>query len=380
MDALRASTMFLLVPVHAAGMLASNGNPGDWAVAIFWCIHVFRLPLFFAMSGFFLTLLLRRQGLEETLRNRTTRIVAPLAIGLVTVVPLFFATAELTGVVIPGAGAIEGGAFRFEPAFLWFVWYLLILDGIAISLYLLAPGALASAGRGMRTLLSRPALGIPILAALTAATIWSLPDWTAVPQGSSFVPDLPTLAYNSIFFAFGATLCAHRPLISSARDNAWRWTVCAAVAVVPAALLFAFHEHPFAGQFGVHAAGLWVYAVATWASLFALVGLATRYLNTYRPRLRYLADSSYWIYLSHLPAMVLLVALVGTSSLAGSPLAARFVLVTTGALAFSLLTYPLLVRYTVIGRVLNGPRARPDTRLAPKPTPVVLSGSAGAAR
>ena len=35
--------------------------------AVYWCIHVFRLPLFFAMSGFFLTLLLSARAWKKPL-------------------------------------------------------------------------------------------------------------------------------------------------------------------------------------------------------------------------------------------------------------------------------------------------------------------------
>ena len=87
----------------------------------------------------------------------------------------------------------------------------------------------------------------------------------------------------------------------------------------------------------------------------ALIGLATRYLGDPRPRIRYLADSAYWIYLSHLPPMVLIVALLGMTELGTAP---AFALATVGALAFSLITYPLLIRYTVIGTVLSGKRTR----------------------
>jgi peptidoglycan/LPS O-acetylase OafA/YrhL len=90
-----------------------------------------------------------------------------------------------------------------------------------------------------------------------------------------------------------------------------------------------------------------------------------------------MADSSYWIYLSHLPAMVLVVALVGVSTLGTAP---AFLLVTAASLTFSLLTYPLFVRYTVIGRTLNGPRARrPKRHGRVRPAPM-FSPSASATR
>jgi len=109
-----------------------------------------------------------------------------------------------------------------------------------------------------------------------------------------------------------------------------------------------------------------IYSIATWTTLLALVGLANRYLTRPRPRLRYLADSSYWIYLSHMPAMVLIIGLLSTWSLGTGP---TFFLITAAAMAFSLLTYPLFVRYTAIGWLLNGRRTRPSRRTdAPPPT------------
>ncbi len=121
----------------------------------------------------------------------------------------------------------------------------------------------------------------------------------------------------------------------------------------------------------MHGAALLIYAIATWASLLALVGLATRYLHRSSPRLRYLADASYWIYLSHMPLMVPVIALLAATSL-GVPL--QFTIVTAASLALSLITYALCVRYTVIGRALNGPRSRPVRRKeGQKP---VLVGSA----
>ena len=85
-----------------------------------------------------------------------------------------------------------------------------------------------------------------------------------------------------------------------------------------------------------------------------------------------MADASYWIYLSHMPVVVLLVALLGTTTLGTAP---QFVLVTVGALAASLLTYPVLVRYTVVGRLLNGRRSR--RRRRPVPVEPALRGVPG---
>jgi fucose 4-O-acetylase-like acetyltransferase len=375
MDALRASTMLLLVPAHAAAIVSQNGHAGAWATAIYWLVHVFRLPLFFAMSGFFLSLLLTRKGLSETARNRTLRIAVPLVIALLTLVPLSIFVARATGtVLVIHQGVPTGSPFTFEPQFLWFLWYLLIIDCAAIAVYLAAPRFLRLAGDRFRTMIARPGWGILLLALPTVLALWPAQAWTAAPAVDTFVPELPVLAYYALFFGLGATLCAHRELVVLAGCNAWRWVACALAATLLAALLFTLHN---SGAYGtradVHAAALLIYAIATWSSLLALVGLADRYLNRPRPALRYMADASYWIYLSHMPAVVLLVALVGATTLGTAP---QFALVTVGALAFSLLTYPLLVRYTVIGRLLNGRRRRSRRSRAVTSKPA-LRGAAG---
>jgi peptidoglycan/LPS O-acetylase OafA/YrhL len=358
MDALRASTMLLLVPVHAATLLSLNGHDGAWAVAVFWLVHVFRLPLFFAMSGFFLTLLLSRKGLRETTRNRTLRIVVPLAVGLVTLVPLMFLASQATGTVVTGDGEItDGSPFTFQPSFLWFLWYLLILDGAAIALFLLAPRWVRKAGIVMGSAIANPLLGIGLLAVPTALALWSQATWTAEPGTTSWVPEPSVLVYYALFFGLGATLSAGRDLVTAIGQNAGKWGICALVSIIPAAALFTLHNSPaYASRPEVHAIALLIYAIATWTSLLALVGLADRYINRPHPALRYLADSSYWIYLSHLPAMVLIIALITATKLGTAP---QFAIVTAGSLAVSLVTYALFVRYTMIGHVLNGPRQRP---------------------
>ncbi|HEU4944217.1 MAG TPA: acyltransferase family protein, partial [Solirubrobacterales bacterium] len=245
--------------------------------------------------------------------------------------------------------------------------YLLIVDGVAISFYLGAPRLLRAVGARFRHLLARP-LGILLLAVPTAIAIWPEASWTVASPADSYVPDLPALAYYTLFFALGATLFAHRDLVTEASRNAWRWAGCAVATAVPAGLLFTFHNSAAYGSNpAIHGAALLIYAVATWTSLIALVGLADRYLNRPRPALRWLADSSYWIYLSHMPAMVLIAALAGAMALGTAP---QFVLLTAFSLAFSILTYPLFVRYTAIGRVLNGPRERRRPRLLSRLRPL----------
>jgi glucans biosynthesis protein C len=371
MDALRAAAMLLIVPVHAASLLAVNGHSGAWATAVSWPIHLFRVPLFFAMSGFFLTLTLTRKGFGQATCNRLVRIAVPLAVGLVTLVPLTVLLARATGVLLsPGASPVAD-PLEVEPSYLWFLWYLLIIDGVAAALFLFGRGLLRAAGRRFRVLIDRPLGGILLLAAPTALALWPAPVWTTgAPATDTFIPEPALLVYYALFFGLGATLCANRDLITGLGRGAWRWSACAAAAILPAAALFALHNSAAGTQPLVRAASLLLYAIATWTSLLALVGLAHRYMNRPHPAIRYVADSAYWIYLSHMPTLVWLLGLTGATALT---VGTRFALVTAGTLALSMLTYALFVRYTAIGRVLNGARERRGA-LATEPS---LRGAAG---
>lgn len=96
LDALRGFAMLLGVGLHAAlaffpalwwvqDRTSTLDGPYD---EFLWAVHGFRMPLFFLMSGFFTAMLWRRRGLRSLLSHRLRRVALPLAIGLVTLVPV----------------------------------------------------------------------------------------------------------------------------------------------------------------------------------------------------------------------------------------------------------------------------------------------------
>ena len=71
--------------------------------------------------------------------------------------------------------------------------------------------------------------------------------------------------------------------------------------------------------------------------------------------MRYISDSSYWLYLAHLPLVILAQWLVRDLPVPAIIKFAGIVIVTSGIL---LLTYEYCIRYTFIGSALNGPKKR----------------------
>jgi peptidoglycan/LPS O-acetylase OafA/YrhL len=94
LDALRAFAMLLGIALHAA--LSFAGGP--WMVQdsrtsgafhlLISAVHGFRMPLFFLLSGFFTAMLWRRRGLRSVISHRLKRVLLPLLLGSVTILPV----------------------------------------------------------------------------------------------------------------------------------------------------------------------------------------------------------------------------------------------------------------------------------------------------
>ena len=116
LDALRAFAMLLGIVLHAALAFI----PGAWAVSdasvegdgtpyaiLVTAIHGFRMPVFFLMSGFFTAMLWRQRGLQALVTHRARRILLPLVIAMIVVIPLTWAA---WGYAESASEAVDDGA------------------------------------------------------------------------------------------------------------------------------------------------------------------------------------------------------------------------------------------------------------------------------
>lgn len=371
LDALRALTMLLILAAHALVVVGLRGGMNDVEATIYWLIHVFRLPLFFLVAGFFAALVVNTRGTGSFLRNRVVRIGIPFAVCLVAVVPLI--TLEVQALSEhPHRGGVTGLAVftDLHPSFLWFLWYLALLYAGA----LLARVALAATPTLERRLVrAGPLLGhwsAPLLlAAPTALCLYWQPSWLAPAPSESFEPQLDLLAYYAIFFAAGWLLFATPGLRETIERGHLRYLAMAAVALPPALALYLLQSEPAIGTSkAFHALALLLLSISTWTLALGLLGLARRHGHAANPRLRYWTDAAYWIYLSHFVVMGALALAIAELPM---PEALRIALLTGLTLALIFPAYRLFVRHTAIGRVLHGPRPRPEKRKpgsAPRPS------------
>jgi hypothetical protein len=107
-----------------------------------------------------------------------------------------------------------------------------------------------------------------------------------------------------------------------------------------------------------------LYALAMWLLVFGFLGLFLYYFNYPSKAWRYIADSSYWLYLIHLPIVCGLQVIMAYWNLHWS---LKFPLLMFISLSIMFLSYHYLVRSTFIGATLNG-RKHPFTPLFRKTT------------
>lgn len=366
-----ATLSFLPSPPGAAVWMVMDNHRSLTLAATFHVLHIFRMTAFFLIAGFFAHMSFHRKGLRRFVGDRLKRIGVPLLVGW----PFLFAA--IIGVSIWAAKVMSHGAplppppaYPGFPAFplthLWFLYVLLLLYAVTLSLRGLVAlvdrgGHLrAACDRVVRALVSNP-LGFLVLAAPTAAALTLTPPWLRwfgiMTPDSSLVPNAG--AAVAFFTAFALGFLLHR---QSGLLEVWsrRWLANLALSVALTAGQFAItgvapEIHP-APQDGMTLLYAVLFTASVWTWTFAFIGMAMRFLPGYSAARRYIADSSYWLYLVHVPLVIALQVAVSALDWAW-PVKFAVILGVTFPVLFA--SYHLLVRYSVIGAILNGRRESP---------------------
>jgi glucans biosynthesis protein C len=162
------------------------------------------------------------------------------------------------------------------------------------------------------------------------------------PDG--FVPEWRILVAYIAPFAFGWLLYHSRDLLPRFERHVWIYLALA----VPAFFLYGLtspREHPYLKSAGN--------VLLCWLLIFVTLGLFLKYARRASARWRYMSDSSYWLYLMHMPVVVGLQVAFRPLPL---PAIAKIPLVLGVSVVILVATYDLFVRATWIGALLNGRR------------------------
>jgi glucan biosynthesis protein C len=370
-DSLRATMMLLGIYLHAVVAYSPSGGwpykqpeltgSLDHTLAL---IHVFRMPVFYVMAGFFAVLLYERRGFRLTLQNRVQRILVPFVVGWLIIFPVVVLLASSARIGLPATlERFASGAIleRLHPLHLWFLEYLLVLYGLAIVTgavirAAIPAAALDAANRTFRAVVGSHwaplVLAVPSFFALLPMRFAGFED----PPG--FIPVLRIVIAYAIPFAFGWLLYLNVDLVDTLRRRAWLYAGLALIPIVLYLRLVPIEPLPHL-PFAVRCA---IHSLALWLLILSIIGLFDRFLSRPNARMRYICDSSYFLYLAHMP--VLLVFQLLLLPLTISPLLKiAIALAATVAVLFAMYRYG--VRPTFVGVALNGRRY--PTGAAPAP-------------
>lgn len=202
------------------------------------------------------------------------------------------------------------------------------------------------------------ALAVRVGFAPSGRFLWWIPPLTLLPQvfmGTALGPDLwlgplpppHLLLYYGLFFWFGAGLFA-RDGMAMCMGVGWNFLLPFGLLILlPASFVL----------IGNRVMGTLVQCGYAWVVTLGVMGLFARYCSRLGYRAQWFSDSAYWMYLVHLP--LVLVMQIAVVPLPWPP-SLKFVLVMVAVTALLLASYRWLVRYTWIGTLLNGPRNPPQ--------------------
>ena len=380
LDATRAFALLLGIVFHAC--LSFMPIFMGWAVqdvstsplvAMFMTVsHSFRMETFFLLAGFFSHLTFHRKGAGEFVRSRVLRIAVPFVVGWFILHPLvvsgwIMGSASLRGDVDVWAGLLGGfqslstlPAGIFAGSHLWFLYYLAMITALVLAVR----GLLTTTGSRHAKMVRRADTAVAwlanspvsllILAVPTAATLWFMRFWGMDTPDQGLQPNIPVLVIYGGFFVLGWMLSRQRELISQfARLTPQRW-ILAGLGITAILLLGDIERDPGHPHYvAAHVAYAVSYALTMWSLVSLTIGVFKKLCQRPNAFIRYVADSSYWMYLVHLPVVVWLQVAVAELPLHWS---LKLAFVSTITIALSLFTYDLFVRSTFIGWVLNGRR------------------------
>lgn len=380
LDAVRAFALLLGVVFHASlsfmpmfiGWAVMDINTSGVVPLFVLVSHSFRLEVFFLIAGFFAHLSFHRQTRSSFLKSRLIRIGLPFVLFGFLLKPLIE-----TGWVI-GMNSYRGD-LQLLPSLtmayqnlmtnpfsalvgshLWFLYYLLVMT---LSVMLLRAGFGLSPRLSERMgkvcdaaldFLVSKKLALPVFIGPTVICLWFMGHWGVDTPDRSLSLHLPVFTLYFSFFGLG--WCLHRvPVLFRALTKlTWAKTGLMLLSIVACVLLSAYEAQYGLPQY------VWFklsfnlsYAVMMWALVLLFVGVCDRLFAKPNAVVRYLADSSYWMYLIHLPLVVFLQVVLSGVDLFWW---LKLVVIVGATVLISLVSYDAFVRSTLIGAMLNGKR------------------------
>ena len=363
LDWLRVGAFVILIGYHT-GMYfvpwpwsVKNHQTSDWLAWVMMFFNRWRLPLLFFISGAGTWFNLKRRGAGDFARERTRRLMLPLAFGMFVIVPpQIYIERILAGVHYASYFDFWRTDFTFVPYprgnlswhHLWFLPYIFTYSILGLPVFVLLRGRWGRAAvERLAGFADRP--GVIYLFAIPniLAAVLLGPHW---PVTNNLTADWANFTGSLFFFLWGFVICGSDRFLGLIEGRRREFLIAAAVSV---ALFYASRMADLFGAFS-NTERLWIFSIVdsffAWTMILALVGWSGVALNRDSHALRYANTAVYPFYIVHQTITVLLgYALLGW----GAPLVAKFPVLFAGTFVGSWMVYET-VRRTRSTRLLFG--------------------------
>jgi peptidoglycan/LPS O-acetylase OafA/YrhL len=134
----------------------------------------------------------------------------------------------------------------------------------------------------------------------------------------------------------------------------WGKVLLSITAIVTTVVMSSFEGNLAHSQYQLFKASfIFSYAIMMWLLISLTIGACKQLFKRTSKKVRYIADSAYWLYLIHLPLVIFL-----QIAFAELPFhwAIKLTSICAITLFISILLYDIFVRSTFIGTILNGRR------------------------
>ena len=241
LDALRAIMMLLGIVFHAGISYCVYDQGRTWPLKdpntthifmdfIIGYLHIFRMPIFFVVAGFFGALLFYDRSPVSLLKNRFKRVLLPFIVFVILLWPILGGSYMLTfqaftGETVPQTSdgfslvlLIPQSSFH-----LWFLQYLFMISFLAFGLGLVMkqiPQVTRNISLMMNRILENPILKIS-LTTIVIFLVLTLMNQEWVETTNYFTPNWKTLLFYSVFYFFGWCLFKSKDRLNTFKDYDW---------------------------------------------------------------------------------------------------------------------------------------------------------------
>lgn len=397
-DWLRTLVVLGIIPYHALVIFGASSavyiksaqsNPALGLIGGF--VLTWGIPTIFLLSGVACRLAIERHGPGMYVRERLTKLLAPMALVALVFSPLQAYLILLSNPSLVSMSPVpiqhpeqlaNFGVFyrtyltllvttvrQYSPAIgtlalahVWFIPRLLVVSLLALGLALLARRYGAHTQRLMAWIVRHPSIFV-FVGGLVAAVIVALlrPGWfERLTAGWPFTDVWSEFALDIALFLCGYLIYTSGRLYSAVRRLCFVtfgtgllcWGAVAVVTIARGTPPTRFASDALAYTFG--------WALAAWMISLALLGLAMRYLTVSKSAQRYLTYAAFPVYLLHMPVLTMSAYYLLKLPL---PWYLQLLLITAVTVIVSFGVFELVIRRTPVTRLLfgvtrQGPRDR----------------------